>query len=110
MLSRRKDEGQNKISCRLLNHMAYLHRVSLQLELVAINIDVQVEIFILVAFAIQEKATLWVPLAELGLEQLYGLFQRDRSQIMDAGHEDILPCLRGPSKSGSRQRPAQIER
>ena len=110
MLSRRKEEGQNKISCRLLNRMAYLHRVSLQLELVAINIDVQVEIFILVALAIQEKATLWVPLAELGLEQLYGLFQRDRSQIMDAGHEDILPCLRGPSKSGSRQRPAQIER
>ena len=71
MLSRRKDEGQNKISCRLLNRMAYLHRVSLQLELVAINIDVQVEIFILVALAIQEKATLWVPLAELGLEQLY---------------------------------------
>jgi hypothetical protein len=62
-----KDEGENKIPTRLLHRVAHLDRIPLQFELVTVYVDIQVQVFILIAFAVNEKTALLIPFAELCL-------------------------------------------
>jgi hypothetical protein len=73
MLGSRKNEGKNKIPCRLLNLMTNLDSVPFEFELVTIYVNVQVKVFILVPFPIDEKTALWITFAKLGLEHLDSL-------------------------------------
>jgi hypothetical protein len=71
--------------------VAHLDRIPLQFELVTVYIDMQVQVFILIAFAINEEMALGIPFAELRLKYFHGLSQRDHLKIMGAGHTDSPP-------------------
>ena len=91
VLRGREDEGENEIAICLLDRVAYLDRIPLQFELVTIQLDMQDQVFVLIAFAIDEETALGIPFAELHLKYFHGLSQRDHLKIMGAGHADSPP-------------------
>jgi hypothetical protein len=91
ILRGREDEGENEIPTCLLDYVAHLSRIPLQFELVTVHIDIQIQVFILIAFTINEETALGVPFAEFYLKHLYGLPQRDRLKVTGAGHANSPP-------------------